>query len=46
MHPVYNVQDWDSAEGAIDWTRMVKAMDEVRLLTNALKNPLKNLLPY
>ncbi|KAI0344536.1 P-loop containing nucleoside triphosphate hydrolase protein [Trametopsis cervina] len=30
MHPVYNVQDWDDPEGAIDWPRMVKALKEVK----------------
>lgn len=24
MHPVYNVQDWDSPAGAIDWPRLVE----------------------
>ncbi|KAI0823324.1 P-loop containing nucleoside triphosphate hydrolase protein [Trametes gibbosa] len=30
LHPVYGVQDWDRAEGAIDWPRMVKALEEVK----------------
>lgn len=30
MHPQYNVQDWDSAEGAIEWARMVQSLAEVR----------------
>ncbi|KAI0930651.1 hypothetical protein AcV5_007310 [Taiwanofungus camphoratus] len=30
IHPEYGVQDWDSAEGAIDWPRMVKTLDEVK----------------
>ncbi|KAI0076154.1 P-loop containing nucleoside triphosphate hydrolase protein [Panus rudis PR-1116 ss-1] len=30
IHPEYNVQDWDSAEGAIDWPRMVNALREVK----------------
>lgn len=30
MHPEYNVQDWDSAEGAIDWPRMIRTLREVR----------------
>ncbi|KAI0093463.1 P-loop containing nucleoside triphosphate hydrolase protein [Irpex rosettiformis] len=30
VHPVYNVQDWDDPEGAIDWPRMVKALKEIR----------------
>ncbi|KAH9847182.1 P-loop containing nucleoside triphosphate hydrolase protein [Lenzites betulinus] len=30
LHPVYGVQDWDRAEGAIDWPRMVKALKEVK----------------
>ena len=34
MHPEYNVQDWDSAEGAIDWPRMVKSLNEVRASFN------------
>lgn len=29
MHPVYNVQDWDDPEGAIDWPRMGRTMKEV-----------------
>ncbi|RPD63818.1 P-loop containing nucleoside triphosphate hydrolase protein [Lentinus tigrinus ALCF2SS1-6] len=30
VHPVYGVQDWDRAEGAIEWPRMVKALEEVK----------------
>ncbi|KAI0675076.1 P-loop containing nucleoside triphosphate hydrolase protein [Trametes maxima] len=30
IHPVYGVQDWDRAEGAIDWPRMVRSLDEVK----------------
>ncbi|CAL1708056.1 unnamed protein product [Somion occarium] len=30
IHPIYNVQDWDSAEGAIDWPRMVDSLREVK----------------
>ncbi|OBZ67277.1 Nicotinamide riboside kinase [Grifola frondosa] len=30
IHPEYKVQDWDSAEGAIDWKRMVKSLEEVK----------------
>ncbi|KAH9941030.1 P-loop containing nucleoside triphosphate hydrolase protein [Amylocystis lapponica] len=30
IHPVYGVQDWDDAKGAIDWPRMVKALAEVK----------------
>ncbi|GBE81478.1 Nicotinamide riboside kinase [Sparassis crispa] len=30
IHPEYNVQDWDKAEGAIDWPRMVKSLAEVK----------------
>lgn len=30
MHPEYNVQDWDSAEGAIDWPRMIRTLREVK----------------
>ncbi|KAH8107811.1 P-loop containing nucleoside triphosphate hydrolase protein [Cristinia sonorae] len=30
VHPVYQVQDWDAAEGAIDWPRMVTALREVK----------------
>ncbi|KAI0769632.1 P-loop containing nucleoside triphosphate hydrolase protein [Trametes elegans] len=30
IHPVYGVQDWDRAEGAIEWPRMVKALEEVK----------------
>lgn len=30
IHPEYGVQDWDSAEGAIDWPRMINALREVR----------------
>ncbi|PCH43548.1 nucleoside triphosphate hydrolase protein [Wolfiporia cocos MD-104 SS10] len=30
IHPVYNVQDWDSAEGAIDWPRMITTLAEVK----------------
>ena len=29
MHPVYGVQDWDRAEGAIEWPRMIRALGEV-----------------
>ncbi len=32
VHPVYGVQDWDRAEGAIEWPRMVKALEEVSKL--------------
>lgn len=30
LHPEYGVQDWDSAEGAIDWPRMIKTLKEVK----------------
>ncbi|KAJ3522486.1 hypothetical protein NM688_g8868 [Phlebia brevispora] len=30
IHPEYNVQDWDSAEGAIDWPRMTKALQHIK----------------
>ncbi|KAJ3490933.1 hypothetical protein NLI96_g1063 [Meripilus lineatus] len=30
IHPEYGVQDWDSAEGAIDWPRMVDSLREVK----------------
>ncbi|KAH9832270.1 P-loop containing nucleoside triphosphate hydrolase protein [Rhodofomes roseus] len=30
LHPEYKVQDWDSAEGAIDWPRMIKTLKEVK----------------
>ncbi|TBU64307.1 P-loop containing nucleoside triphosphate hydrolase protein [Dichomitus squalens] len=30
VHPMYGVQDWDRAEGAIEWPRMIKALEEVR----------------
>ncbi|KAI0812274.1 P-loop containing nucleoside triphosphate hydrolase protein [Irpex lacteus] len=30
QHPVYDVQDWDDPEGAIDWPRMVKSLKEIR----------------
>ncbi|OCH86438.1 P-loop containing nucleoside triphosphate hydrolase protein [Obba rivulosa] len=30
VHPEYKVQDWDSAEGAIDWPRMIKTLEEVK----------------
>ncbi|EPS96268.1 hypothetical protein FOMPIDRAFT_1062303 [Fomitopsis schrenkii] len=30
VHPVYNVQDWDDAKGAIDWERMVKTLRQVK----------------
>ncbi|KAI0693017.1 P-loop containing nucleoside triphosphate hydrolase protein [Cytidiella melzeri] len=30
MHPVYNVQDWDDPEGAVDWPRMVNALKTIR----------------
>lgn len=30
VHPEYNVQDWDRAEGAIDWPRMIKALEEIK----------------
>ncbi|PSR84412.1 hypothetical protein PHLCEN_2v5449 [Hermanssonia centrifuga] len=30
IHPEYDVQDWDSAEGAIDWSRMVNALRKVK----------------
>lgn len=29
VHPKYGVQDWDRAEGAVEWPRMVKALEEV-----------------
>lgn len=30
IHPLYGVQDWDAAEGAIDWPRLVQALREVK----------------
>ena len=30
MHPVYDVQDWDSPQGSIDWGRMVSFLAQVR----------------
>ncbi|KZT65959.1 P-loop containing nucleoside triphosphate hydrolase protein [Daedalea quercina L-15889] len=30
IHPGYNVQDWDSAEGAVDWPRMIKTLKKVK----------------
>ena len=30
IHPKWNVQDWDSAEGAIDWPRLVSFLREVK----------------
>ncbi|EJF57622.1 P-loop containing nucleoside triphosphate hydrolase protein [Dichomitus squalens LYAD-421 SS1] len=30
VHPMYGVQDWDRAEGAIEWPRIIKALEEVR----------------
>ena len=33
MHPEYGVQDWDRAEGAIEWPRMIKALEEVGLFS-------------
>ncbi|KAL4252620.1 P-loop containing nucleoside triphosphate hydrolase [Abortiporus biennis] len=30
IHPQYKVQDWDDPEGAIDWTRMVNSLREVK----------------
>ncbi|KAJ7078836.1 P-loop containing nucleoside triphosphate hydrolase protein [Mycena belliarum] len=30
MHPVYNVQDWDAAPGAIAWPRMVSFLRHVK----------------
>lgn len=30
MHPVYNVQDWDDAPGAIDWPRLRASLKQVK----------------
>ncbi|KAJ7874768.1 P-loop containing nucleoside triphosphate hydrolase protein [Mycena olivaceomarginata] len=30
VHPVHNVQDWDAAPGAIDWTRLISFLGEVK----------------
>lgn len=30
VHPVYGVQDWDRAEGAIEWPLMVNALEKVK----------------
>ncbi|KAK7685223.1 hypothetical protein QCA50_011586 [Cerrena zonata] len=30
IHPEYGVQDWDSAEGAIDWPRMINSLREIK----------------
>jgi nicotinamide/nicotinate riboside kinase len=30
IHPIYNVQDWDAAEGAIDWDRLSSALEHVK----------------
>ncbi|CAE6357774.1 unnamed protein product [Rhizoctonia solani] len=30
MHPVYNVQDWDDAPGAIDWPRLRASLKHVK----------------
>lgn len=30
VHPVYQVQDWDAAEGAIDWQRMITFLEQVK----------------
>ncbi|KAJ7287751.1 P-loop containing nucleoside triphosphate hydrolase protein [Mycena rebaudengoi] len=29
-HPVYNVQDWDAAPGAIDWQRLISFLQQVK----------------
>ncbi|KAH9940469.1 P-loop containing nucleoside triphosphate hydrolase protein [Epithele typhae] len=39
VHPVYGVQDWDKAEGAIQWDRMVKALDAVRSVKSSGEIP-------
>lgn len=36
VHPVYGVQDWDRAEGAIEWPRMVSALEKVNILLPAI----------
>lgn len=30
VHPVYNVQDWDAAPGAIDWARLVPFLEHIK----------------
>ena len=30
VHPEYGVQDWDRAEGAIDWPRMINSLEEIK----------------
>jgi nicotinamide/nicotinate riboside kinase len=30
IHPIWNVQDWDAAEGAIDWPRLVSFLHKVK----------------
>ncbi|KAI1796368.1 P-loop containing nucleoside triphosphate hydrolase protein [Ganoderma leucocontextum] len=30
VHPIYGVQDWDRAEGAIEWPRMVNGLERVK----------------
>lgn len=30
MHPVYNVQDWDSPKGAIDWPRLASFLQHCK----------------
>ncbi|KAF8638020.1 hypothetical protein AX16_010652 [Volvariella volvacea WC 439] len=30
IHPIYQVQDWDAAPGAIQWPRMIKFLREVK----------------
>ncbi|KAH7923396.1 P-loop containing nucleoside triphosphate hydrolase protein [Leucogyrophana mollusca] len=30
VHPVYQVQDWDAAPGAIEWPRLVKFLKDVK----------------
>jgi len=30
VHPVYNVQDWDAPEGAIEWPRLIKFLHDVK----------------
>ncbi|KAH8827963.1 hypothetical protein DL96DRAFT_1601043 [Flagelloscypha sp. PMI_526] len=30
IHPIHNVQDWDAAEGAIDWTRLITFLKTVK----------------
>ena len=30
VHPVYNVQDWDAAPGAIVWPKLIKFLEQVK----------------